>query len=377
LKICKKCIQPDTLPAIHFENGVCGGCLWQTEKNNVNWDSREKELDEIVNCAKTVTKSNYDCVIGVSGGKDSTWQALTCRDRLDLRCLLVNCEPEGLTEIGKRNMENLKNLGFDVISIRPNPQIMKKIIKRDFFKYLNAVKPTEYPLWASTYIIADKFNIPLIMQGENPALVFGTSEGNLNKGSDSLDADQLQTISTDWRDYQEIDGISEKDLFFYHYDKKKLKERGVRGVWMNYFLKEWDNSLNAKFAQKNGFEYRSFDYDPYSEGTPCLHSNLDAKIQPVNQMLKSIKLGFGQAMPYVCAEIRSGKMSRDEAIDIVINYDGKCSNDKIDDFCNYLEITIDEFWNTAEKFRGKMWVKNKSNKWQNKFHDVLLSQKSQ
>jgi len=167
LKICKNCIQPDTRPAVFFnEDGICGACIWQDEMSTIDWAQREKELDEIANWAKKTSNSNYDCVIGVSGGKDSTKQALTAKDRLGLRCLLVNSEPVGITGIGQKNIENLKNLGFDVISLRPNPRIMKKLIKRDFFKYLNPVKITEYSLWASTYIIAEKFEVPLIIQGD-------------------------------------------------------------------------------------------------------------------------------------------------------------------------------------------------------------------
>lgn len=376
MKICKICLQPDTLPTIHFENGICGGCLWEKEKSTIDWNSREKELKEIVDHAIKTTMSNYDCVVGVSGGKDSTWQALMCRDRLGMRCLLVNCEPEGLTGIGRQNINNLKNLGFDVVSIRPNPQIMKKLIKRDFFKYLNAVKPTEYPLFATTYIIADKFDIPLIMQGENPALTFGTSDGKLGKGPDALDANKMHTISTDWQDYLTIDGVEERDLYFYHYDKEKLKQKGIRGIWMNYYFKEWDNSLNAEFAKKHGLVWRPENFNPLDVGTTCRHSNLDAEIQPANQMLKAIKLGFGQAMPFVCVEVRAGRLTRDEAIDVIVKYDGKCSDENILKFCDYIDISIEEFWRVADSFRGPMWKKNSVDKWYNTFHAILESQKN-
>ena len=109
MKICKNCIQPDTRPGIFFdENGICGACLWHEEKNRINWSEREQELKKVAEWAKENTMSNYDCVIGVSGGKDSTKQAITARDKLGLRCLLVNCEPEGITDIGSKNIENLK-----------------------------------------------------------------------------------------------------------------------------------------------------------------------------------------------------------------------------------------------------------------------------
>ena len=102
MKICKKCIQPDSRPGIYFdENGVCGACLWEDEKKIIDWEKRYQELEDISKWAKRSSTGNYDCAIGVSGGKDSTKQALTARDQLGLRCLLVNSEPSGITDIGK------------------------------------------------------------------------------------------------------------------------------------------------------------------------------------------------------------------------------------------------------------------------------------
>ena len=99
MEICKKCIQPNTRPGLYFnENGICGACVWYEEKNTIDWEYRKKELNELVQWAKRTTKSNYDCVIGVSGGKDSTAQAVIAKDQLGLRCLLVQCEPENITE---------------------------------------------------------------------------------------------------------------------------------------------------------------------------------------------------------------------------------------------------------------------------------------
>ena len=122
MKICKRCIQPGTRPNLYFnDDGVCGACLWEEEKKTIDWNLRETELQNIANWAKKTSQSNYDCAIGVSGGKDSTFQAITARNRLGLHCLLVNSEPEGITDLGTHNIENLKNLGFDVITLRPNP----------------------------------------------------------------------------------------------------------------------------------------------------------------------------------------------------------------------------------------------------------------
>ena len=252
MKICKICIQPDSRPGLYFtDDDICGACLWEKEKANIDWDKRYDELIEIAKNVKSNNlKSNYDCVIGVSGGKDSTRQALVARDELGLRCLLVNCEPPNITDIGKKNIENLKNLGFDVFSIRPNPQIIKKLIKFDFYKHLNPVKVTEFCLYASTYIIAEKFDISLIIQGENPGLVLGTRLTGVGSDSNALKADEMHTLSLGWQEYlNEVP--NEKDLFLYHYNRKKLETRNTQGIWLNYFIKDWEPSTNADISKKH------------------------------------------------------------------------------------------------------------------------------
>ena len=371
MQICKKCIQPDTRPGIFFdENGICGACIWNEEKLKVNWIEREQKLQEISDWAKRTSKSNYDCVVGVSGGKDSTLQAITARDKLGLRCLLVNAEPEGITDIGKYNIENLKNLGFDVLSLRPNPKIMKKLVKRDFYKYLNPVKITEYSLYASSYIVAEQFNIPLIIQGENAGLTLGISSSGLGKGYDALKANQGPTLGSGWMEYLEVEGVLEKDLFLFHYDQNRLRKKNIQAIYIQYFLKEWGYRGNAEFAQKHGLKFRE-NFNPENIGTYMPFAQLDTTLHVVNQMLKSIKLGFGECVDHACYDLRDGKISRNEAVELVKKYDAKCDSKYIDEFCEYIEITTDEFWNNVDKFRGTMWGKNSDGIWNNTFFDIL------
>ena len=371
MKICTKCIQPDTRPGIFFNNeGVCGACLWVEEQKTINWDLRFKELQEISNWAKKKSNSNYDCAIGVSGGKDSTKQALTARDRLNLNCLLVNYEPENITDVGKQNIENLKKIGFDVITIRPNPNIVKKMMRYDFFTHLNPVKATEFSLYSSTYIIAEKFNIPLIIQGENPGLTLGTSLTGVGKDANALNAEQLQTLSKGWEEYLNIDGITEKDLFLFHYNREKLESMNTKAIWLQYYLKEWSYRKNAEFSISHGLKCRD-DAKANEIGTFVKFAQLDSDLVHVNQMLKCIKFGFGQCMDHVCYDIMDGLMNRKKAIEMVKEYDGKCSEQYIQEFCDFINITLDEFWQTVEKFRGNMWSKN-NNEWVNKLHELLV-----
>lgn len=354
MKLCKKCVQPDTRPGIHFDKkGVCGACVYEEEKKKTNWEKREAELKGIADWARKKSKqngSNYDCAIGVSGGKDSTFQSLYARDRLGLRPLLVNSEPEGITEIGKKNIENLKNLGFDTVALRPNPRIMKRLVKKDFYEYLNPVKVTEFSLWSSTYIAADKFNIPLVIQGDNPALTLGVRNSALDANGDALNANKQDTLSTGWERYVDED-VTEEDLFMFRYDRKALRKKGIRGVWLQYYAKEWSQPHNAEFSIAHGLTIRPEYFNPYEIGTYSPYYQLDSDLVQVNQMLKYVKFGFGQCTDHACYDIRAGRITREEGLELVKRYDGRCGTRFIKNFCDYIDITVDEFWAVVNSFR--------------------------
>ena len=358
MRYCSRCVQPDTRPNIYFsEDGVCGACLWESEKITIDWTRRENELKDIAEWAKTSTRGPYDCIVGVSGGKDSTFQALYARDRLGLHTLLVSGEPDGMTDIGKKNIENLKQLGFDVITLRVNPNILRKLVKHDFFANGNPGRATEYPLWASAYIIATHFNIPLVIQGENPGQTLGlrSVEG---VGGDALSILRHDTVSADPFHEYTTEGITCDDLFMYRFRLEDVLDKGIKAIWLSYYAKEWSQPHNAKFSRDHGLTIRPSDTDPYEIGTYRFFSQLDARLLEVNQLLKYIKFGFGQATDHACYDIRDNLITREEGIFLVKELDGKCGHKFIQEFCSYIDITENEFWTHANSFRGSMWDKD-------------------
>lgn len=366
MKYCVKCVQPDSRPGIYFnEKGVCGACLYEDSVKQIDWNKRGKTLKNIAEWAKQSARdknSNYDCVVGVSGGKDSTFQAIYARDTLGLRPLLVNGEPECITEIGEKNIENLKQLGFDVISLRPNPRIMKNLIKKDFYEAMNPLKVTEFALYASAYIIADKFNIPLIIQGENPGLTLGVRNTGVGTNDDALNVNKLNTLSSGWERYIG-NGVTEEDLFMFRYDEKSIRKKEIRGIWLQYYLKEWSQSYNAEFSMAHGFTARPEYFNPYEIGTYASYYQLDGKLATVHQFIKSVKLGFGQCTDHACYDIRAGLITREDGIELVKRYDGKIGMRYIKEFCDYIDISIDEFWHRTNSFRGDMWEKDAEGNW--------------
>lgn len=348
MRYCKLCVQPDTRPNIVFdENGVCGACNYEKSKANIDWSAREKELQDIVNCAKSTTKSAYDCVIGVSGGKDSHFQALYAKKRLGLNPLLVCNAPDGRTAVGNHNIENLRNYGFDLIEIRPDPNVMKWLTRRDFFKYGNLVRSSEYSLWSSAYRVAVEKKIPLVIQGENPALIFGLSDGV--SGGDALTIKNNNTINGCIADDLIIEGneygcenINRKQLEMFEFPSaEELKD--IKGVFLQYYSKEWGQLHNTLFARSYGLKGR-YDEDVHDIGRSARETSVDGDFLLVNQWLKYLKFGFGYETDWQCYLIREMGQSRDEAIDAVKRLDHKINEKYIEDFCKYIGISTIQFY---------------------------------
>ena len=166
-------------------------------------------------------------------------------------------------------------------------------------------------------------------------------------------------------------GISEKELFLYHYDKHKLEEKGIRAIWLQYFLKEWSQTHNAEFSRKYGFKWRDENSDPNEFGTYSRFTGLDSDLNQLHQMLKWIKFGFGSCLDQACYDLRDKRITRNDAINLVLKYDGKCSEKYVKKFCDFIDISMDEFWSHSNKFRGEMWHKNQENEWENEFRGLL------
>lgn len=367
MRYCKKCVQSNTRPKVYFnEQGICGACLWEKEKKRTDWEKREQELKGIVQLAKDKAKKNgsYDCVIGASGGKDTTFSALYMKDRLGLNCLLVNAVPAQITEIGQYNIDNLLRLGFDMLTIKVKPEVLKKLVKRDFYKYLNISKPTEYPLWASAYRVSMNYNIPLVVQGENEALTLG-ARGELTLDGDASKQYKNNTLAGGdaYIEYADYQGISEKDLLLYQFPDPELFDKSeIKAIWLNYYVKEWSQPGNAEFAKKHGIKIREDDL--VELGRIHKHASLDSDFHIVNQMFKYVKFGFGFATDEVCYDIRDGCLTREQGFELIKKYDGLCGKKYIKKFCNYINIDEKEFWRVVESFRNKELFEKVNGQWE-------------
>ncbi len=370
MKYCMKCLMPDTRPDMEFnENGICAACVFaEQSRTEIDWEQKKEELQEIARWARENNNGGYDCAIGVSGGKDSTFQALYARDELGLNCLLVNCYPDGITEVGKHNLENLVNHGFDMVSWRPNPKIMRALMRFSFYEYGNPVKPSEYPLFAVTYQTAFAHRIPLIIQGENPGLTLGSTKG-YGKNGNAFNIAMGNTLrggnASDWA----VDGIELKQLLLYQFpDKEEMEKSNIRAVYLQFYVKEWSPDHNAEFSVAHGLLGRK-DYDWRRMGKYSRYGSVDSDFQLFNPMIKYYKFGESNWTECYSKMIRSGEINRMEAMAAVRKWDGYCDEEHIKKCCDYMEISVDEFWRVMEKkwINKKLFKKDESGKWVPRF----------
>lgn len=148
MKRCSKCIMPETKPGISFDkDGLCNACLNEELEKNIDWDAAYQELVTITGQVKKKKPEGYNCLIPVSGGKDSTVLSMTAK-RLGLTPLCVFVEPCCITERGRKNINNLSKLGFDIFVFKPNQRIMPTLLKRSFIEDGQPVRAFEFMLYS-------------------------------------------------------------------------------------------------------------------------------------------------------------------------------------------------------------------------------------
>jgi len=368
MRYCKRCVQPDTRPGIIFDaDGVCPACRFSDLNKKVDWAARKEELKEVVEYCRKHNYSGYDCVVTVSGGKDSVRQSLYIRDELGLKPLLVSCSypPEQITERGAHNISNLISLGFDCVIVSPNPQVWKILMREGFLRFGNWCKSTEMALYATGPRVAIAYHIPLIVYGENPALALGEmckgytldGDGNTMKYSSfTLDGGKPDKLLTE--------DITSQDTIWYNYpEDEEIEWAKLRMIYLGYYLQDFSRFKNAEIAVAHGLVMR--DDKPEDSGEVYGFECLDDDFVIVNQMLKFLKFGFGKTTEQVIEAMRWGKLNRAQAVELVSKYDGRCAERYIEAFSGYIGITVETFWEVAETFRNKdIWQKNDLGVWE-------------
>jgi len=354
---CKKCLTTNLRPNASFNaNGICIACEFSEQEEKIATSLKLKMLQDKIktNIKKRHKKSDYDCIVGVSGGKDSTRQAHWVRDRLGLRPLLVCAAypPKQMSQIGANNLSNLIEMGFDMIVDTPAPQSAAKLSLESFKQFGNVSKSTEISLFSTVPRLAIDLGISMIFWGENPALQVGDAAV---EGIDEFDGNSLRNLNTlteggsDWI-YEALDKKYLQDHYIYP-DQIKFEKSKIDIFYLGPAWDDWSNDSNSIYASLQGLSLRPGEENITGDITNA--SMVDEEFTNINMMLKYYKFGFGRTSDNVNERIRKGLISRAEGIELVEKYDGVCDDRIINNYCNYVGITYNEFWDIANKWVNK------------------------
>jgi N-acetyl sugar amidotransferase len=355
LTYCKRCVMPDTKPDIHLDNEcICNACRSYEQRNEVDWSARQTELLKILEKYRRPEGSNWDCIVPVSGGKDSTYQVVRML-QLGLNPLCVTSTTCDLSLLGRTNIENLKHLGVDYVEMSPNPLIRAKLNGIGLKQVGDISWPEHVGIFTIPVRAAVQFNVPLLIWGENSQNEYGGPAA----------ASQNNVLNRRWleefggllgmrvTDLIGMNGIEAKHLIPYTYPSdEELARVGVTGLFLGHYI-PWDGLSNTLIAQANGFHT----YDKVVEGSMVSYENLDNHQTGIHDYFKFLKFGFGRATDLACMHIRRGRLTRQDGLNAVRRLDGtfpwEYLGKPLEKILRPLDITVDEFIKICDKFTNK------------------------
>jgi len=350
---------PETKPDLHIDDqGVCNACRFYEQRPEIDWIGREEEFKKILDKYRSTDSSKHDCIIPVSGGKDSTYQTIKMLE-YGMNPLCVTATTDKLSDIGRRNIENIKQLGVDHIEVSTNPVVRRKINKMTLTQVGDISWPEHLTIFTIPIRMAVQLKVPLIIWGEN---------SQNENGGPVADAEN-NTLTRRWleefggllglrvSDLTLDEGIEEKDLIFYKYpSNQELEGAGVTGLFLGYYI-PWDGHNNALVAQAHGLE----SYPTRVEGSIINYENLDNLQMRVHDYFKYLKFGFDRATDWACWHIRRGRLTREEGLKLVQKYGGKFPwsylGTPLGEILDEIDMTLEEFRQICDQFTNKKLFK--------------------
>lgn len=385
IQFCKKCVFPSigVITSSITPDGECTGCKVSDEKKIIDWDKRFTQLKKLIK----KQKNNYDCLIPVSGGKDSYFQTHIIKNVLKLNPLLVTYNSNNYSKEGMDNLLNMREaFGVDHIFFTSSIDTIKKLnrLGMEFHGDMNwhgHAGILTYPI-----IVAVKFKIPFVIWGEHGWIeVSGMHSNDDFIEFSKRERKELGTHNLDWYDFLRVSNrygekLSKENLLPYMYPSdEEIEKINLRGIYLGNYIK-WDPIKNTKLmVKKYGFKLSKKKF----QRTYRRASNLDdIHENGLHDYMKYIKFGYGRCTDHASKDIRSGDLSRKKGVKLVKKMDHIISND-LKRWLKYVNWSEEKFFKVADTFRDPSvwWIKKgywyKDAVWgkSQKFEKVRLNKK--
>jgi N-acetyl sugar amidotransferase len=353
---------PETRPGITFnEEGICSACQAYKNRENVDYSKRFEELKEICDKYRGMNGPNgYDCMVAVSGGKDSHFQVHVMKELMDMNPLLVSVEDNfPMTDAGIHNLQNIsETFSCDIISMKPNRKAQKVISRYTFEEYGKPTYIIDRYIYTYPLHMAIKFNTPLLVYGENVSYEYGGK--NAEETYSAKDQIYNGVASGIPKEELTIGDITSKELNFFDPPSKDELQK-LDPIYLSYFI-EWNSYENYKFAKSRGFHSLVHEWDRTHHIEDF--DQIDSRAYLVHPWLKYPK--FGHAFATDCASrfVRYELITREEAIELVKKHDHDLDPLAVRDFCEFLGYTEEEFWSIIDDlYNPDLFEKDKFGNW--------------
>jgi N-acetyl sugar amidotransferase len=355
LKYCTRCVMPSSKPDLQLDaDGVCNACRSYENRKSVDWGARSAELESILARYRNETGSHWDCVVPVSGGKDSTFQVIRML-QLGMNPLCVCATTCDLSEVGRENVQNIKKLGVDFIEFSPNPVVRAKLNKIGLTQVGDIAWPEHVGIFTIPVRAAVQYNVPLIVWGENSQNEYGGPASAAD--NNVLNRRWLEEfgglLGMRVSDLVGQEGLEAKNLIPYQYpNDDDLSRVGVTGLFLGHYL-PWDGLANTLIAKANGFKTLGVP----CEGSMLDYENLDNYQHGIHDYFKFLKFGFARATDQACLHTRRNRITREDAQQIAKDHDGKFPwtylGKPLEDILAPLDISVSEFQTICDRFTNK------------------------
>ncbi len=357
---CTNCLNMSTRPRVSFDQrGWCNACQWMEEKQSLDWDSRRRELHELL--AKHKSKDNrFDCVTTVSGGKDGSYVSYNVQHVYDMNPVAITVTPALPLELGNRNLKNFIDSGYNHLQVNADPQAMRILNREGFiltgFPYFGWLMAMQ----AAPIRMAVNLGISLIFYGEDGEVEYGGSTALKNKATYDIDFMRQIYLEGGQDKVLKASGLPMERLFFFMFPaEKELGGRQLEIAHWSYF-ESWDPYRNYLIAKEHcGLE----EAEASNSGTFTNFAQNDQALYSLHTYVMYLKFGFGRATQDVGIEIRRGAMTREQGVQLVRLYDGHYPEEFIELYLDYYGMSRAEFDAALDRWANTNLFEKRSGRW--------------